>query len=144
MAAGVARFVLRLFPCSARDKPSLQFDGVAVHWYDVRSQDFIAYITDWHDTFGRPIWVTEFACQVCSFYSLRTPISHDHDRISMAGRNVRRMKCTALWRPSQSSWTTHPGSGHTLPSVSQAHFSEDIFLLTSIRCHARHGGRQSC
>jgi len=39
------------------------FDGVAVHWYDTTSDKFIAYINLWHDTFGLPIWVTEFACQ---------------------------------------------------------------------------------
>ncbi|EIN10357.1 hypothetical protein PUNSTDRAFT_84335 [Punctularia strigosozonata HHB-11173 SS5] len=39
------------------------FDGQAVHWYDVSAQAFIDYINLWHSTFGKPIWVTEFACQ---------------------------------------------------------------------------------
>ncbi|KIY49527.1 hypothetical protein FISHEDRAFT_41492 [Fistulina hepatica ATCC 64428] len=39
------------------------FDGVALHWYDVKADDFIAYVTDFHDTFNLPVWVTEFACQ---------------------------------------------------------------------------------
>jgi len=39
------------------------FDGVAVHWYDVNPQAFITYIKKFHDGFGHPIWVTEYACQ---------------------------------------------------------------------------------
>jgi hypothetical protein len=38
-------------------------DVVALHWYDVDPNAFIAYVTDFHNTFGKPIWVTEFACQ---------------------------------------------------------------------------------
>jgi hypothetical protein len=38
-------------------------DIIAVHWYDVDPQDFINYVTNWYNTFGLPIWVTEFACQ---------------------------------------------------------------------------------
>jgi hypothetical protein len=40
-----------------------QFDGVAVHWYDVGSQSFIDYINLWYTTYNKDIWVTEFACQ---------------------------------------------------------------------------------
>ncbi|KAF9469066.1 glycosyl hydrolase catalytic core-domain-containing protein [Collybia nuda] len=39
------------------------FDGLALHWYGNSPQEFIKYITDFHNTFGLPIWVTEFACQ---------------------------------------------------------------------------------
>ncbi|CAA7259519.1 unnamed protein product [Cyclocybe aegerita] len=39
------------------------FDAVAVHWYGTKADEFIAYVTDYHNTFGRDIWVTEFACQ---------------------------------------------------------------------------------
>jgi Glycosyl hydrolase catalytic core len=36
---------------------------VVVDWYDTNSTAFIEYITDFHNTFQRPIWVTEWACQ---------------------------------------------------------------------------------
>jgi len=39
------------------------FDGLAIHWYGTSPQEFIKYIQDFHDTFGLPIWPTEFACQ---------------------------------------------------------------------------------
>jgi hypothetical protein len=39
------------------------FDAVAIHWYDTTPEKFIAWATLWHDTFKKPIWVTEFACQ---------------------------------------------------------------------------------
>lgn len=39
------------------------FDGVAVHWYDVKVADFITYLNNWHNAFGKPIYPTEFACQ---------------------------------------------------------------------------------
>lgn len=38
-------------------------DAVAMHWYGINYQDMINYITDFHTTFNKPIWVTEFACQ---------------------------------------------------------------------------------
>ncbi|KAF8803704.1 hypothetical protein BYT27DRAFT_7108977 [Phlegmacium glaucopus] len=38
-------------------------DVVALHWYGTNAQAFIAYVTDFHTTFNRNIWVTEFACQ---------------------------------------------------------------------------------
>jgi hypothetical protein len=31
-------------------------------WYDTNATMFIEYITDFHNTFQRPIWVTEWAC----------------------------------------------------------------------------------
>ncbi|KAJ7678210.1 glycoside hydrolase [Mycena polygramma] len=38
-------------------------DFIALHWYDVNATNFQNYLTDFHDTFQRPIWVTEWACQ---------------------------------------------------------------------------------
>lgn len=38
-------------------------DFVALHWYDINSTAFIEYLEDFHDTFQKPIWVTEWACQ---------------------------------------------------------------------------------
>ncbi|KAK0240738.1 glycoside hydrolase [Armillaria nabsnona] len=32
-------------------------------WYDINSIQFISYLQDFHETFDRPIWVTEWACQ---------------------------------------------------------------------------------
>lgn len=39
------------------------FDAVAVHYYDTTADGLIAYLEDYHNTFGKPIWLTEFACQ---------------------------------------------------------------------------------
>ncbi|KAG7091005.1 hypothetical protein E1B28_010070 [Marasmius oreades] len=38
-------------------------DFIALHYYDVNATDFVRYLTDHHNTFQRPIWVTEWACQ---------------------------------------------------------------------------------
>lgn len=38
-------------------------DAIALHWYGTDPQNFIDYVTDMHNTFNKPIWVTEFACQ---------------------------------------------------------------------------------
>ncbi|KAK7045617.1 hypothetical protein VNI00_007450 [Paramarasmius palmivorus] len=38
-------------------------DFIAMHYYDVNATDFIRFVTDYHNTFQRPIWVTEWACQ---------------------------------------------------------------------------------
>jgi len=38
-------------------------DFIALHWYDVNASEFIAYLEDFHNTFQRPLWVTEWACQ---------------------------------------------------------------------------------
>ena len=37
---------------------------MALHWYGVDPQLFIQYLQLWYNTFQKPIWVTEFACQV--------------------------------------------------------------------------------
>ena len=39
-------------------------DFIALHWYGVNSTQFVQYLQDFHNTFQRPIWVTEWACQV--------------------------------------------------------------------------------
>ena len=39
-------------------------DFIAVHYYDINSTGFMEYLTDYHNTFQRPVWVTEWACQV--------------------------------------------------------------------------------
>ncbi|KAF7321910.1 Glyco-hydro-cc domain-containing protein [Mycena kentingensis (nom. inval.)] len=38
-------------------------DFIALHWYDVNATKFINYLNDFHDTFQKPIWVTEWSCQ---------------------------------------------------------------------------------
>jgi len=38
-------------------------DKMAVHWYGVDPQLFIQYLQLWYNTFKKPLWVTEFACQ---------------------------------------------------------------------------------
>ncbi|KAI0721819.1 glycosyl hydrolase catalytic core-domain-containing protein [Cerioporus squamosus] len=38
-------------------------DFIAVHYYDINSSGFMEYLTDYHDTFQKPVWVTEWACQ---------------------------------------------------------------------------------
>ncbi|ESK92058.1 glycosyl hydrolase 53 domain-containing protein [Moniliophthora roreri MCA 2997] len=38
-------------------------DFIAMHYYDVNATDFIRYLNDYHDTFQRPLWITEWACQ---------------------------------------------------------------------------------
>jgi len=38
-------------------------DFIALHWYDINSTAFINYLEDFHNTFQRPLWVTEWACQ---------------------------------------------------------------------------------
>jgi hypothetical protein len=39
------------------------FHGMGIHYYDINVDGFIKYMNLWHDTFGLPLWVTEFACQ---------------------------------------------------------------------------------
>lgn len=39
-------------------------DFIAVHYYDINSTQFMEYLTDYHNTLQRPVWVTEWACQV--------------------------------------------------------------------------------
>ncbi|KAF8639652.1 hypothetical protein AX17_000917 [Amanita inopinata Kibby_2008] len=44
-----------------------QIDAIALHYYGTSAQDMIKYLIDFHQTFQRPIWVTEFACQDFSY-----------------------------------------------------------------------------
>ena len=37
-------------------------DAVAAHWYGIDSQNFIDHVTNYHNRWGREVWVTEFAC----------------------------------------------------------------------------------
>ncbi|KAG6909798.1 hypothetical protein DXG01_015291 [Tephrocybe rancida] len=36
-------------------------DSVALHWFGTSSSSMTSYISQFHNTFGKPIWVTEFA-----------------------------------------------------------------------------------
>jgi hypothetical protein len=38
-------------------------DFIALHYYHNNATDFIRYVTDFYETFQKPIWVTEWACQ---------------------------------------------------------------------------------
>lgn len=38
------------------------YDFVPIHFYGTDASDMIAYIKEFHDTYKKPIWVTEFAC----------------------------------------------------------------------------------
>lgn len=38
-------------------------DAVAVHYYGTNTTEFKQYVSEWHDTFNKPVWVTEYACQ---------------------------------------------------------------------------------
>ncbi|KAI5449363.1 hypothetical protein NCC49_004768 [Naganishia albida] len=38
------------------------YDFVPLHFYGTNADDFIAYIKDFIASFGRPVWVTEYAC----------------------------------------------------------------------------------
>jgi len=37
------------------------FDFACFHFYGTNAQDFITYVTNFHNTFNLPVWVTEFA-----------------------------------------------------------------------------------
>ncbi|KAJ3510135.1 hypothetical protein NLJ89_g4849 [Agrocybe chaxingu] len=37
-------------------------DFIALHWYGTNSSWFISHLEDYHETFQRPLWVTEWAC----------------------------------------------------------------------------------
>lgn len=52
-------------------------DFMPLHWYDVNSTAFMEYLEDYHNTFQKPIWVTEWACQV----SLGSPGSEYVERV---------------------------------------------------------------
>ncbi|CAE6411361.1 unnamed protein product [Rhizoctonia solani] len=39
------------------------FDYLAIHWYGTKVDDFKAYVDDWCNTFGKPLVISEYACQ---------------------------------------------------------------------------------
>lgn len=41
-----------------------------IDWYDVNATAFQEYLEDFHNTFQLPIWVTEWADQVCTYHVL--------------------------------------------------------------------------
>jgi len=43
--------------------PECTWDYTCIHWYDTTLEKFQNYVKLWHDTFGKPILVTEFAAQ---------------------------------------------------------------------------------
>lgn len=51
----------REFIAACAGRCRINFD--AIHFYGTNAQDFIKYVQDWHSEFGRPVAVTEFACQ---------------------------------------------------------------------------------
>jgi len=38
-------------------------DFVPLHYYDVSTDHFKQYVTDYHNAVQKPIWITEYACQ---------------------------------------------------------------------------------
>ena len=43
---------------------------MCVHWYDVSADAFKSYVTQWHDTYNKDIFITEFAPQVRNYEEL--------------------------------------------------------------------------
>lgn len=39
------------------------FDYIALHWYGTSITEFKAYVDDWYKTFGKPLIISEYACQ---------------------------------------------------------------------------------
>jgi len=37
-------------------------DFIPLHWYGSNHDSFTSYVTDMHNTFGRNVWITEWAC----------------------------------------------------------------------------------
>lgn len=71
------------------------YDFVTLHWYDTTFDKFKTYVELWHNTFGKNIWVTEFACQnfngggqpsisdVWNFYGSAIPWLDSQDYVEM-------------------------------------------------------------
>jgi hypothetical protein len=53
-------------------------DKIALHWYGFDANEFIKYLQMWYAEFGRPIWVTEFACT--GFPKVRCPNMYEFSR----------------------------------------------------------------
>lgn len=66
-------------------------DFIALHWYDVNATAFINYLMDFHDTFQRPLWITEWACQVSLYFEISQHNSSDeiYRILTTLKRNVR-------------------------------------------------------
>ncbi|KAJ1311325.1 hypothetical protein OPQ81_009820 [Rhizoctonia solani] len=47
--------------CGGGDK--CQFDFIALHWYGTSIDAFKAYVDNWYKTFGKPLIISEYACQ---------------------------------------------------------------------------------
>lgn len=48
---------------SACNQRGCSVDIIATHWYGTDTQNFIDHVTLYHNTFGKEVWVTEYACQ---------------------------------------------------------------------------------
>ena len=46
-----------------RSSQCLQIDVMAVHFYDTDPQHLISFVQHWHSKYGKPVALTEFACQ---------------------------------------------------------------------------------
>jgi len=47
-----------------------------MHWYGTKFEDLKSALNAYHTAFGKPIWLTEFACQACR--ALYGAISYSH------------------------------------------------------------------
>ena len=64
--------MLRWTQNQSLNTPPIQSDA---DWYDINATQFQEYLEDFHNTFQKPIWVTEWACQVMlSAFSNSDPI----------------------------------------------------------------------
>ena len=52
---------------------------MALHWYDTDPQNLIDYVTHWHEKYGKPIVITEFACQVSIFGEIHSAYAHSFE-----------------------------------------------------------------
>ncbi|KAI5451735.1 hypothetical protein NCC49_001382 [Naganishia albida] len=43
--------------------PECEYDFQPLHWYDVKAVGFQQYVESFYQATGKPIWVTEYACQ---------------------------------------------------------------------------------
>jgi hypothetical protein len=50
-----------LFPLPLKRASDILFPSASRHrQYDITSAGFIDYVSDWHDTFKGPVWITEW------------------------------------------------------------------------------------
>jgi len=69
-----------------------KIDFVPLHWYGSNANAFISYVQDMHNTFGRNVWITEWACVQ---YSSSDPDCSQNNVYSFMGQ-------TTLWLDQQS------------------------------------------